>query len=391
MIYISSTSPNHTGSNTENSTHKPDVVELTKALIAIPSVSSQSNGPITDYLEQLFKLNNFETERLSYIDKDGVDKHSLVAKKGQGRGGIGFFSHSDTVPGQERDWAAFTPTIEDGKLLGRGSCDMKGPLAATICAAIAIDESKLAKPVYVVVAADEEVGFGGCKQIHKESKLLGDDWPEVGVVAEPTSLQTVYAHKGAHMFTITAYGEAAHTSTAKGTSANLLMAPFLAEIAELAKLYNEDKSYQNDEFEPPTNGLNLTLTDYGTAANVTAAKTTCRVNFRWMPNARAHDILDDIQTRAEKYGFEVDGNGMEAFYVDKDSDVVKLSLKAAGDEVPITVPYGTEALVYQDKTQLVILGPGDIAHAHTVGEFVLLEELERAVDIYNKMIVEYCC
>ncbi len=383
MIPISSTSANH------NST--PDVINLTQALIAIPSVSSQSNAPITDYLEKLFQINGFEIERLSYVDEAGIDKHSLVAKKGQGRGGIGFFSHTDTVPGQERDWAAFTPTIENGRLLGRGSCDMKGPLAATICAAIAVDTEKLQKPVYIVLAADEEVGFGGALQIHSESKLLGDDWPEVGVVAEPTSLQTVYAHKGGYIFTVTAYGEAAHTSTDRGTSANFLIAPFMAEIAELAKVYKEDKSFQNDEFTPPTNGLNLTMTDYDCAGNVTAALSTCKVNFRSMPDARGEDVKHDIRSRAEKYNLEFTERGSDAFYVDKDAEVVKLSLAATGDVEAITVPYGTEALVYQDKSQLVILGPGDIAYAHTVGEFVPVEELERAVEIYTQMITEHCC
>jgi len=367
-----------------------NAVSLTQALIAIPSVSSQSNVPITDYLERLFEINGFETERLSYVDNAGIDKHSLVAKKGQGRGGIGFFSHTDTVPGQERDWAAFTPTIENGKLLGRGSCDMKGPLAATVCAAIAVDVEKLQKPVYIVLAADEEVGFGGAIQIHSESKLLGDDWPEIGVVAEPTSLKTVYAHKGGYMFTVTAHGEAAHTSTDRGTSANFIIAPFMAEIAELAKVYKEDTSYQNDEFTPPTNGLNLTMTDYGCAGNVTAPLSTCRVNFRTMPEARADDVRSDIRSRAEHYGLEFTERGSNAFYVAKDAEVVKLSLAATGDSEAISVPYGTEALVYQDKVQLVILGPGDIAHAHTVGEFVLVSELEEAVEIYKKMIINYC-
>ena len=66
------------------------------------------------------------------LDSDNIPaKVSLVARKGPGQGGIGFFSHSDTVPG-DVGWAPFDPVIADGRLFGRGSCDMKGPLAATM-------------------------------------------------------------------------------------------------------------------------------------------------------------------------------------------------------------------------------------------------------------------
>src|SRR5688572_4207737 len=165
-----------------------NVIKLAQDLVSIKSVSNWSNVEISDFLEKQLHQYGFELERLQYVDGNGEIKVSLVAKKGQGADGLAFISHSDTVPGQEEDWPAFTPVVEGGRLLGRGSCDMKGPLAATIAAAAAVDAAQLKKPIYIVVAADEEIGGGGARQIATESTLFTQDGPKYGVIAEPTQL-----------------------------------------------------------------------------------------------------------------------------------------------------------------------------------------------------------
>ncbi|CAI8011974.1 Succinyl-diaminopimelate desuccinylase [Geodia barretti] len=111
-----------------------DVVQLTRDIVAINSVSQRSNEEVSDLLENTLKRCEFEVERLEYVDDNGERKVSLVGKKGEGSDGFGLFSHSDTVPGLEGEWDPFDPVIQDGRLFGRGSCDMKGPMAATITA-----------------------------------------------------------------------------------------------------------------------------------------------------------------------------------------------------------------------------------------------------------------
>ena len=123
----------------------------------------------------------------------------------------------------------------DDKLYGRGSCDMKGPLAATMVAAGKIDASQLKQPIYIVVTADEEIGLLGAKYVANNSVMLRDDKPVYGVIAEPTSMIPVYAHKGGQFVTVIAHGTAAHTSTDKGDSATFKLAPFMAEMAETAQ------------------------------------------------------------------------------------------------------------------------------------------------------------
>lgn len=367
----------------------PDVVELTKTLISYASPSQQSNEPIAHYLSTLLQELGFRVEELSYLDGD-LRKVSLVARKGTGKGGLGIFSHSDTVPGDADGWEPFTPKEENGRIIGRGSTDMKGAVAASIVAAAAYTTEQLRHPLTIVITADEEVGYGGAKQVASQSKSLADNWPTYGIIGEPTRMRPVYAHKGGARFKVTAHGVAAHTSTDRGVSANFLIAPFLAEMAELNTLVKSEPRFQNAEFTPPTNGFNMVLTDGNTAGNVTAAKTVCTVGFRPMPNDSREEVIERVMASVKKHNLEVDWYLFEPFYVDPNSPLIEAALQATGLAKAETVPFGTEAAVFKDYTQLVILGPGDIAQAHTKGEWVDIEQLHRAVDIYQKLIDRFC-
>ncbi|MEX1018192.1 MAG: M20/M25/M40 family metallo-hydrolase [Litorilinea sp.] len=370
-----------------------DALTLAQTLITMPSPSQVSNVAISEYVADLLAGLGFRVEKLTYTDPDGEAKMSVVARlgdlPGNGGGGFGLFSHSDTVPGGE-GWEPFTPTIEGDRLIGRGSCDMKGPLAATIAAAATVDAQALTAPLYIVVTADEEVGYPGARQVCAESQILAEAWPAYSVVAEPTALEPVYAHKGGVHMEITAHGRAAHTSTDLGTSANFLIAPFLAEMATLAQEFKTDARHMNPEFSPPTNGFNMVLNDFGCRPNVTAARTVCTVSFRVMPNDHQDEIVETIRQRAEHHGFNFAWRMVDYFYSPTDTEIVQAAVAATGRDQAITVPFGTEASLYKDHTQCVILGPGHIAQAHTIGEYVLIPQLGEAVQIYRKLIHRFC-
>ena len=369
---------------------KHDVVELTKALINYPSVSRWSNVAISDFLADRLESWDFAVERLEYLDANNERKVSLVAKKGEGRDGLAFYSHTDTVPGQEEDWEPFEGVVENGRVIGRGSCDMKGPLAATIVAAVSVDAARLGRPVYIVFCADEEVGGLGAQQVAAESRFFQAAYPKQGVVAEPTTMIPVYAHKGGAHVHVTARGKAAHTSTDLGVSANFVMVPFLADMVELANQFKTDDSFMDSEFNPSTCGFNMVLDDGGCRPNVTAAKTVCTLSFRTMPNARSRDVLALITEKAAQYGFEVQSRFIEPFYISPEAEIIQAACQATGASQPQTVPYGTDAFFLKDRQDLVILGPGNIAQAHTVGEWIEIAQLTQAVDVYRQMIETLC-
>lgn len=366
-----------------------DVVRLTQELIAFQTESQNSNAAISDYLQHWLERRSFVIERLSYMDK-GEEKVSLVAKLGSGSGGLGFFSHSDTVPGDPRLWQPWTPVVEQGRLIGRGSCDMKGPLAATIIAAAGINPSKLKKPIYIAITADEEQGHTGAHQVVDESAMLAAGWPEHAIVAEPTELRPVYAHKGGVRITVTAHGVAAHTSTDRGASANFLIAPFLAEMAALVPYFRNTERFKNYEFDPPTNGFNMVLDDGGCKSNVTAAKTVCTLSLRSMPNDHIDEQIALIVEKAKQHNLEVDTRSIEPFYISSDASIVQAACQATGITKAETVPFGTEAEAYQKRTQAMILGPGNIAQAHTIGEWIDIAQLQAAVRVYTRLIEQLC-
>ena len=371
--------------------HK-DVVELAQALIAIRSVSNDGNIAIIDYIQAWLGEAGFdEIERLEYAYKGRAPRANLVARKGAGSGGLAFLTHSDTVPGGEDAWPAFTPVVTEGRLVGRGSVDMKGPLAAVMVAAAAVDAAHLQAPLYVVVSADEEIGLYGARHIVGQSQLLRSEGPHCGVITEPTRLIPAYGHKGYGYFRVAAHGVAAHTSSGAGASASFRLAPFLAEMAALNERFQHEPRFWNPAFDPPTNGFNMVISDDG-QTNVTAARAECVLTLRAMPAANTDEIVALITAGAERHGLTVEmARVTPPVYTDPASRLVQAACAATGSDRPVTIPFGTEGFHYQALMALVILGPGDIDVAHTVGESIAVAELEKAVDVYGRMIAALCC
>jgi acetylornithine deacetylase len=370
-----------------------DVADLTAALVSVDSVSRNSNVEVSEVAQQALERAGFEVERLDRHDEAGELKVSLVGRKGGGahsNGGLGLYSHSDTVPGDSWSDRAWTPRRDGDRLIGLGSCDMKGPLAATIVAGERFAAAQLGRPLLVAVTCDEEIGGLGAHTVAEESELHTRHLPRLGVVAEPTRLIPVYAHKSGGRVEVTAHGEAAHTSTGKGTSANYLIAPFLAEAAVLVKQLEADPSYHNNEFIPPHNCINMVLSDFGTRPNVTAAKTVATFSLRPMPGDRSADVVAALSDLARSHGLTVASSISEPFYVSPDSDVIAVARAATSVERAETVAFGTDSGHYKDKVELVILGPGNIEQAHTQDEWVSIAELNRAVDVYERMIQATC-
>lgn len=367
-----------------------DVVSLTKALVEIPSVTRDSNVPIAEFLQVLLSEAGWTIERTSYVDPNGETKVNLVAKLGEGPGGLAFCSHNDTVPGQEQDWPAFTPDIRDGVLYGRGSCDMKGPLAATIIACLSIDPATLRKPLYLVLTADEEIGLIGAKKLAKASEMLNRDRPEFGVIAEPTELIPVYSHKGYAMVSATATGRAAHVAMGTGESALFKVVPFMNDLVALDKELKTNPDYQDDIYTPTHHTINFVVDTGQAATNVTAPFATVTIGIRPMRSANSQDVYQRIIDLAQSYDLDVESDYLEPLFSPLDCELVQACERLTG-KTPETVSYGTDgSYLGACIDQLVILGPGNIGVAHTVGEHIAVDALHAAVALYKSMIVELC-
>lgn len=374
-----------------------DALQFAEQLIRFASVSSRSNVAVSDYVQEQLERQGFETERLEYDDAQAVRKVSIVGKKGGGRGGLAYFGHTDVVPAESwalNDCGPFTPTRRDGRLYGRGSCDMKGSIAAMLAAAERFPVERLQQPLYITCTADEEIGYGGAADVQKRSRLFRDMVAEGsrGIIGEPTRLQLVHAHKGTYGFRAVARGRAAHSSTREGLNANLAMIPFLAEMKRIHDETECDPAWQNRAFDPPTISWNIGINDHSPAVNITPAQSICTVYFRPMPGQDPEILIDRARQAAMRCGVELEVmHAAPPLYMERSSEFVREMLALTGNSQPQTVSYGTDGCMFTELQNLVLLGPGDIAQAHTSDEWISLDELQRGTELYARLIEYWCC
>ena len=372
-----------------------DVVKLTSEFVGYNSVSPLTNVPATRHAAKVLRKVGFEVEELFYTDGDGVDKMSIVGKLGKGKGGLALMSHNDVVPAANaEDWTGspFEARVHKGKLYGRGSVDMKGPLAASICAAARFKAKDLKKPVYIVVTADEEISGAGAFDVTKRSRFFQEACSGYGLICEPTRLRVVYAHKGGLGIRIESKGRAAHTSTLKGVNANLKMIPFLAEMKKINEIALTSKRYRNDEFKPAHSEWSISINDHNVAMNISPVQSVCRISYRLMPGVDVTPLIERTKKCARQHGLKcsVLGGG-QPLYTDPNSPLVRLALDITGTRKATTVPYGTDGIAFCKKMkQMIVIGPGDIAQAHTVDEWIELEQLHKGLDVYGRFVERLC-
>ena len=243
----------------------------------------------------------------------------------------------------------------------------------------------------VVTPPDEEGGHIGAHDIVIRSQTLTSGWPQYCIVCEPTELQPVYAHKGGAGITVTARAGSPRIPAPTGANRPTSRSPpFFAEMTDLAKTFHREKRFQNRLFDPPTNGFNMVISDGDTATNVSAARTVVRLSIRAMPDACFEEAVQMVVARAEAHGLEVEHWSISPFFAAADGPLAQAACRATGAAEAVTVPYGTEAECYQNYADALVLGPGNIAQAHTVGEWIAVEQLHEAVEVYSRLIENLC-
>ena len=368
-----------------------------KRLVAFNSTSHLSNREIAKYLEMKLTKHGFVVEKTGYLDRDGVRKVNLVAKKGGGAGGLAYFCHSDVVPAKRwftKKHGPFAPAVARERLYGRGSCDMKGSIACMLEASQSIAWDDLKRPFYFVCTADEEVGFDGAKVVVSDSKFYREMVADQtkAVIGEPTLLEIYHGHKGCYEFSATAKGKAAHSSSRDGVNANLKLIPFLTAMKELHDETESNAVYHNDAFHPPTLSVNISLEGDRSALNVTSSKAICHVNLRPMPGVDHLPLISRIRKLAKACDLELELNDYGGpMWVDPNSKFVLDALKLVHKRKSKTAAFGTDGGVLTELEDKIICGPGSIAQAHTKNEWISLEQLHLGTEVYSKMIRHWCC
>jgi len=375
-----------------------DIVEpiaLLQSLIRFPSVSSTSNVDVTRYVATILDQLGFTLSFCDYVDAAGVAKSNLIASRGSGAGGLAYFCHTDVVPAD--DWtgpgAAFDSVIQDNRIYGRGSCDMKGSLVAMISAVSRIQASEQTAPIHIICTADEEVAFVGAKHVVAKSPAYRElvQTQPLAIIGEPTGCDVVHAHKGIFAFRIISRGQAAHSSTRDGLNANIAMVPMLVELLRLLEVSQTDLSLQVSRFDPPSLSWNFGFSDYSKASNIVPARSEAWVSLRTMPNIDGEALVAAAASKAMELNLEFrreKGGGY--VWIDPHSPTIQAMCEVAGSSAAKTVCYGTDGGEFTELKHLVVCGPGDIAQAHTSVEYLTLAQLQLGTDIYARAIQRWC-
>jgi succinyl-diaminopimelate desuccinylase len=316
---------------------------------------------------------------------------NVVARWGSGEGPVvGFCSHIDVVPAGDRAlWEVdpYAAEIRDGNMLGRGSSDAKGPIAAALEAVEMLRASgPLPGTLELELVADEEtMGFHGAGFLVDQGLIR----PDVAIVGEPTSLRVVLAQRGASWLRIKTRGQAAHGSAPeRGRSAIKHMAEIVLQLEESLP----------DISHPVVGGpsINVGTIRGGEKVNIVPAGCEIQVDRRTIPDESRESVLasvsDAIERARQRFPeldatVEVDSYG-DPFEVEADSRVVAaLSAaieQATGGPAEMMGFRGASDARFLSEAgaDVVVCGPGDLGVAHTAAEYIELAELERGAVAY---------
>ena len=353
------------------------IISLAKKMITFDSRSRSTNLPLVEFLEE--ELSDFEIERVSYVDANGIEKAALAARRGPvGAPCLGLSGHLDTVP--PIDWSRdpFSPEVENGRLFGLGATDMKGPISAAIYAA---RQAPTDIAVLLLLTADEEWTKEGARRLIDESELLRASKPSGIVVVEPTGLRPVRGHRVDIQFVAAARGVQAHSSTAEGRNANINLIPFLSEMRELHLELRENPQHRDSAYYPPWCDLNIVIDNYGAAPNVTVGVATCRMKLRYSKSVDPEWIVDRVMGSAKQHGLDLSiQREAPPPEIPSNHPLIALASRVSKKEAEV-VGFGTDASELSRAAPCVVFGPGSISDAHTPNESIDVIELNRGGDM----------
>ena len=366
----------------------PDYAEILEKLVGFPTVSADSNLPLIDWVEELLVRHGYRTWRRYNEERT---KANLVARLGpEEPQGIALAGHTDVVPVSGQDWRTdpFTLTEREGRLFGRGTCDMKGFIALALAVACSIDARRMKKPLHLVFTYDEEVGCHGAKALEEDLRRLPDK-PRFVIIGEPTGMQLVTAHKGIRNNVMRIRGKPAHSSRPDlGASAIEFAARFVSAIG--ATLPCE----ADRMFDPPTATWNAGTIHGGEAVNIIPERCELRWEFRHLPSQDVADIHRDLMRLCDDIRSEMPGITVETEILASvpgldggiNRHIARELERIAEPPEPVTttVPFVTEGGLFQQAgIPAVIWGPGLLEQAHQPDEHVSVE----AMDEYAKRLV----
>ncbi|ENM5761121.1 acetylornithine deacetylase [Vibrio mimicus] len=374
----------------------PSFLEVYEGLISTSSISStdarwdEGNEQVIAKLADWLSALGFAIQ----IEQVAPNKQNLIAKLGNGEGGLLLAGHSDTVPFDEGRWN-YNPhalTQANNRFYGLGTADMKGFFAFIYEAVKNVDWSKQTKPLYVLATCDEETTMLGARHFTENAPFK----PDYCIIGEPTSLVPIRAHKGHVANAIRVTGKSGHSSNpALGVNAIEIMHEVLFALMQLRDRLI--KEYHHPGFEIPTPTLNLGHIHGGDSPNRICGCCELHYDVRPLPGISLdgldnlmRDALSEVQQkwpgRIELIPLHDPIPGYECAH---DHPFIH-GISEICEQEAQTVNYCTEAPFLQQVCPTLVLGPGSIDQAHQPDEFLAFEFIDPTVRVLSRAMQKYC-
>lgn len=367
-------------------------------LIGFPTVSAGSNLEMIAYLANRLEDCGAQVDVLT--DKSGR-KANLFATLGPQRdGGIVLSGHSDVVPVTDQNWATdpFKMVERDGLIFGRGTCDMKGFIAATVAMAPLFARQVRDRPLHFAFTYDEETGCIGAGHLVQKLKARPIK-PSLAIIGEPTSMRIIEGHKGCYEYSTHFQGLEGHGSTPDlGVNAIECAVRYVGRLLDLRGDLKR-MAPTRSRFEPPWTTVNIGALNGGHVHNVIAPK--ARVDWEMRP-VQASDA-DFVKGALMTYCDEVLLPSMRSVYPDAfietevigevegliptdKNEALKIVSELTGVNGADVVSFGTEAGLFQSLgMDVVVCGPGSIEQAHKADEFIAIDQLAQCLKMLERL------
>lgn len=342
--------------------------ETLRELVMLKSTTEDDIKPMVGYVSDRLRKMGLKPR---YHNEAG--RPAIIAQSG--KGGVLLSGHLDTVP-HGVDWDYEDGETVDGRMYGRGACDMKGGCTAMLLAAEELAKTKV--PFSLCFTTDEETGMIGAEAAAKDEAMRT---ASAILVAEPTGFDIVVKEKGLLQFSLKTRGVPAHASMPDlGENAITKMTSMLCKLEDLA-------TAPRDPLASLT--LCIDMIRGGTQVNVIPDECTADIDTRY-PAIMTHEaVLELVRKRIGKSGYELKVlHQLDPVETDPELPAVRILKDVVGDKAKlITVPYATEMVMFKGHgNATLVCGPGDQKGCHCDDEHIVVSDVTRAADIY----VKYC-
>jgi len=365
-----------------------DCIELLRELIGFDTVNPPGNEkPAARYLAGILEPMGFKCE----VQDLGGSRANLIAVLDGGAGPeLMLNGHLDVVPAVgEWDSSPFSMEEKDGKLYGRGTCDMKGGIAAMCEAAMrcAARKEPMKGKLKLLFVADEE-----CSNLGTLSYLKTHERSDYAIIGEPTRLEVAVAHRGVSRDYIDVKGAPRHAALPAGEEDAVMKA---CRAVRAVKDMNETLRHITHPVLPPPS-IAVTMMEGYEKDNVVPGNVRLLLDFRIHPGMDHEQVGQFLDKGFEQAGIDGFQRTLHFYMpggeIPQDDRFVKLCLEEREHLFEIKSepqPFDAsceQCFLAKEGIQTVICGPGDIAQAHTVGEFTWEKQVRDAVSLYERII-----